>query len=91
MAIQNHGINKFTKDKAIEYITAKPISTEFLARVITYYNTYDQMLNYPQLVKHYRETAYTEAESYLKEKFKMIYTTPLSVEESLFFAETLFQ
>ncbi|CAG8758687.1 9188_t:CDS:1, partial [Racocetra fulgida] len=86
-AAQNHLIDNINKQKAIENLTIKPISTDFLARIIAYFDTKNESLNYPQLVKFYRETAYPEAEKIIQTKFKMSYTTPATIKESLFFEE----
>ncbi|CAG8730480.1 16847_t:CDS:1, partial [Racocetra fulgida] len=79
-AAQNYLIDNINKQKAIENLTIKPISTDFLAKVITYFDTKNKSLNYPQLVKFYKETAYSKAEKIIQTKFKMSYTTPTSIE-----------
>jgi len=91
IAAQNHHIDKLDKQKAVELITSKPTSTELLARVLTFFNSLDKSLTYPQINTYYRETAYPEANKILQDKFKMSYSIPSLIEESLFLKETLFQ
>jgi hypothetical protein len=91
-AAENHNILNFDKQKAMEAITTTLIDTYYLARVITYY---DFILNktpsYPQVIKFFKEQAYPEAETYLNNKFKIVFTEPTLIEDSLFFQESSFQ
>jgi hypothetical protein len=92
IAAQNHNIADFSKEKAMEAITNKPIDTHFLARIITYYDLVkDQTPTYPQITKFYKESSYPEAETYLAQKFNINFTEPILIEDSLFFLESSFQ
>ena len=53
IAAQNHHIDKLDKQKAVELITSKPTSTELLARVLTFFNSLDKSLTYPQINTYY--------------------------------------
>ena len=44
-----------------------------------------------QIIKYYRETAFSEAENYLFNKFNITFTEPSLLEDSLFFLEDSFQ
>ena len=68
-AAQNHHIDKLEKQQAIDLLTTKPISTEFLARVLTFYNSLGKSLTYLQTNTYYKETAYLEANKILQTKF----------------------
>jgi hypothetical protein len=91
IAAQNYYIDKLNKQKAIDLLTSKPISTELLARVLTFFNSSDKILTYSQINTYYRETAYPKANKILQDKFQMSYLTPSLIEESLFLKETPFQ
>ena len=91
-AAENHNIHNLTREKAIEYITAKMIDTHFLARIITYFDMIkEEQSTLQQIIKYYKETALPEAEHYLFNKFSVTFTEPSLLEDSLFFLEDSFQ
>jgi hypothetical protein len=48
-------------------------------------------MNFPEIVKHFQEKAYPEAEKIIQNKFKLNFQEPLILEDSLFLTETPFQ
>ena len=73
------------KQQAIESLTSTLIDTDFLARVITYYDcTKGKEPNCTEIFKFYKETALPEAEKILYDKYKIFYNIPTLIEESLF-------
>ena len=76
------------KQQAIESLTTTLIDTDYLARVITYYNcTQEKEPNCTEIFKFYKETALPEAEKILYDKYKVFYKTPTTIEKSLFLKE----
>jgi len=53
IAAQNYNIDKLNKQQAIDFLTTKPISTEFLARILTFYHSCDKTLTYPQITNYF--------------------------------------
>ena len=87
-AAENHNIHKMDKQQAIDSLTSTLIDTDFLARVITYYDcTRGKEPTFSEITKFYKETAIPEAEKILYDKFKIKYEIPISIEESLFLIE----
>jgi hypothetical protein len=73
------------KQQAINFLTPKLIDTDFLARVITYFDcTRNESPNYSAITKFYKEKALPEAETILHEKFNIKFEIPTSITESLF-------
>jgi hypothetical protein len=73
------------KQQAIEFLTAKLIDTDFLARVITYFDcTRGNSPNYSEITKFYKEKALPEAETILHNKFNIKFEILISIEKSLF-------
>ena len=92
VAAQNHDINNLTKDLAIDKITNEIIDTDFLARIITYFDLIkDKQPSFSQIVNFYKTNAYPEAEKLLITKFNINFQIPSLIEESLFLKETPFQ
>jgi hypothetical protein len=84
-AAENHNIDKMDKQQAINFLTPKLIDTDFLARVITYFDcTRNESPNYSAITKFYKEKALPEAETILHEKFNIKFEIPTSIAESLF-------
>ena len=76
------------KQQAIDFLTTKLIDTDFLARVITYFDcTRGNSSNYSEIVKFYKEKALPEAETIIFNKFNIKFEIPTSIEESLFLKE----
>ena len=70
----------------------KIIDTHFLARIITYFNMIkEEQSTLQQIIKYYKEKALPEAEDFLFNKFKVTFTEPSLLEDSLFFLEDSFQ
>ena len=91
-AAANLQISNLTKELAIEKVTTNIISTDFLARIITYYDlTLTQQPSYSQLTKFYKEHAYTEAEKIITSKYNLSFQTPTLIEDSLFLNDSSFQ
>ena len=91
-AAANLQINKLTKEIAIEKVTTNIISTDFLARIITYYDlTLTQQPPYSQLTKFYKEHAYTEAEKIITSKYNLNFQILSLIEDSLFLNDSSFQ
>ena len=68
------------------------IPTDFLARIITYYDLFlGKQPSYAQTAKYYKETAYPEAELLLTAKFNLNFLVPNEIEDSLFLKESPFQ
>ena len=92
IAAQNLNIDNLTKNNAISYITEKLINTDYLARVITYFDLVkNQKPSFSQIVKFYKDQAYPEAKKLLSEKFNINFQIPESIEDSLFLGKTHFQ
>lgn len=92
IAAQNHNIDNLIKSTAIDKITNELIDTDFLARVITYFDLIkDKQPSFSQIAKFYKEQAYPEAEQFLLTKFNINFQISSLIEESLFFKETPFQ
>jgi len=84
-AADNHNISKMCKQEAIDFLTTKLIDTDFLARVITYFDcTSEKEPNYSEIIKFYKEKALPEAEKILCDKFNIKFEIPTSIEEALF-------
>ena len=65
IAAQNHNIDNLIKSTAIDKITNELIDTDFLARVITYFDLIkDKQPSFSQIAKFYKEQAYPEAEQF---------------------------
>ena len=76
------------KQQAIDSLTSTLIDTDFLACVITYFDcTRGKSPTFAEISKFFKETAIPEAEQILYDKFKIIYRTLISIEESLFLTE----
>ena len=91
LAAQNHNIYDFSKEKAIDFITNNIVDTNFLARIITYFDLIkNQNVNYSQIVNFYKETAYPEAEKILSNKFKLNFASPTDIDDSFFLKESSF-
>jgi hypothetical protein len=91
-AAENLNIHNLNKDQAINNIITDIVNTDFLARVITYFDLNKTLqTSYTDTVKYYKETAYPEAEKILALKFNLKFQTPLSIEDSLFLKEPPFQ
>jgi hypothetical protein len=91
IAAENHNLNQLNLPQAIDTLTTKIIDTNFLARVITYFETRDTTMNFPQIVKHYQEKAYPQAEKIIQEKFQIHFQEVTVLEDSLFLDNTPFQ
>ena len=91
-AAYNLQLNELSKEQAIEKLTNNIISTDFLARVITYYDlTLTQQPSYFHLTKFYKEFAYPKAEKIISSKHNLTFQIPTTIEDSLFFNnESLF-
>jgi hypothetical protein len=90
-AAQNHNIDNFSKEKAIDFITNNIVDTHFLARIITYFDLIkNQNTTYSQIVKFFKETAYPEAEKILSDKFKINFSSPIDIDDSFFLKESSF-
>ena len=73
------------KQQAINFLTPKLIDTDFLARVITYFDCiHGESPTYSTITKFYKEKALPEAETILHEKFNIKFEIPTSIAESLF-------
>ena len=91
-AAQNLGLEHLTKDSAMRKIMQNLIPTDFLARIITYYDLFlGKQPSYAQTAKYYKETAYPEAELLLTAKFNLNFLVPNEIEDSLFLKESPFQ
>jgi hypothetical protein len=91
-AAQNHGIEHLTKDKAIEKVTQTITQTDFLARIITFYDLFlKTQPSYSQTAKFYKEQAYPQAEQLLATKFNLKFAIPSEIDDSLFLRESPFQ
>jgi len=67
------------------------INTHFLACIITYFDIIkEEQSTLQQIIKHYKEKALPEAESFLFNKFNITFTEPSLLEDSLFFLEDSF-
>jgi hypothetical protein len=76
------------KQQAIDFLTSKLIDTDFLARVITYFDCFHgNSPTYTEISKFYKEKALPEAEAILREKFNVNFEIPVTIEESLFLKE----
>ena len=83
-ATQNHKINLFNKEQAIQLLTEQLIDTHFLAHIITYYNTIlNKTPTYKTITEFYKTSAVPEAERILKEKFNINFK-PVEIIDSLF-------
>ena len=84
IALENHNIPNNSKQEAIKRATLSIIDTHFLARIITYFDCIqNQSHTFSQIIKYYKETAYSEADKILKEKFNINFQ-PITNLESLF-------
>ena len=84
IALKNHNIPNNSKQEAIKRATPSIIDTHFLARIITYFDCIqNQSHTFSQIIKYYKETAYSEANKILKEKFNINFQ-PITNLESLF-------
>jgi hypothetical protein len=87
IAAQNHNIDNFSREQAIDYLTSKPIPTDFLARVLTYYDLIkNQTPTFIQIRQHFNNKTFLEAESFLKQKFNISFQTNISINDNLFFS-----
>ena len=83
-ALENHNIPNTSKQEAMDKATHTVIDTHFLARVITYFDCIkNQTYSFSQIAKYYKETAYVEAENFIKQKFNLNFQ-PITNLESLF-------
>ena len=87
-AADNHNINKMNKQEAIDFLTTKLIDTDFLARVITYFDcTSKNSPNYSEITKFYKKKGLFEVEKILCDKFNIKFEIFTSIEEALFLKE----
>ncbi|CAG8810226.1 25738_t:CDS:1, partial [Dentiscutata erythropus] len=85
IAAQNHNINKLSKDQAIDLVTQNLIETDFLARIITYFDIIkDQQPSSSQTSNYYINKAYKQAENIIVTKFNLNFIVPSNIDDSLF-------
>ena len=66
VAAQNHNIDNLNKESAIDKVTNEIIDTDFLARIITYFDLIkDKQPSFSQIFNFHKTNAYSEAEKLL--------------------------
>ena len=85
-AAENDEISNINEHQAIDKITAKPVNTHFLARVITYFHILKQpTISIPEILETYKTTIYPQAQKILQEKFKIKFQFLKQFKDDLFF------
>ena len=94
IAAENHNISDLSKKQAIDLIAKDIVPTDYLARVITYFDLFyiqddNTKYTFSQISKHYLTSAFPEAEKILSLKFKIKFEVP-EIDDSLFIKEDSF-
>src|ERR1700752_4518848 len=87
----NLQIHNLTLKDAVDKVTAEVVSTDYLARIITYFEqSHTKESSFRYLTQYYTNITYPEAEKILSEKHNINFEIPIQIEDSLFLNESPF-